>query len=180
MSRIGKKPVELPAGVKVELTGRSLSVSGPKGNLTWEHHSCVGVEVAGGKVTITPKDESRLAKALFGTTRQLISNMVHGVSKGFERKLEIVGVGYNAKLQGNKLVLAVGFSHPIAMEIPAGLKVTAPSATMVSVTGPDKQLVGQFAANVRGIRPPEPYKGKGIRYEGENIVRKAAKSFGAK
>ncbi|MFN0059414.1 MAG: 50S ribosomal protein L6 [Planctomycetota bacterium] len=180
MSRIGKKPIDVPAGVKVDLKGRVLSIAGPKGNMAWEHHSSVQVAIAGSKITVQPTDTTRQGRSLHGTTRQLIHNMVHGVTKGFERKLEIVGVGYNAKLQGSKLVLAVGFSHPITVEIPAGLKVQVPGPTMVVVTGADKQAVGQFVANVRHIRPPEPYKGKGIRYDGENIVRKAAKSFGAK
>lgn len=178
MSRLGKRPVSVPSGVTVQVSGRTVNVKGPKGALEWEHHPLIGVTVDGSEVKVAPNSEERLARALFGTTRQLIQNMVVGVSEGFERKLEIVGVGYNAKVQGTDLVLNIGFCHPITMPIPKGLDVTCPAPVQVVIQGTDKQLVGQFAANVRRVRPPEPYKGKGIKYSDEIIRRKQAKTFG--
>jgi len=172
-------PITLPSGVTVDVQGRTVKAKGPKGELAWEHHPTVVVKSDGGAVTVEPKSTERLARALHGTTRQLVNNMVMGVSTGFEKKLSIVGVGYNAKVQGQDLVLNIGFCHPVNMPIPAGLAVECPSNTQIAVRGVDKQLVGQFSANIRRVRPPEPYKGKGIRYEDEFVRRKAAKSFGA-
>ncbi len=179
MSRIGKLPISLPANVSVDVQGRTVKVKGPKGEISWDHHRTVEVKSADGSVTVEPVSTERLARALHGTTRQLVRNMVVGVSAGFEKKLSIVGVGYNAKVQGKELVMNIGFCHTVDMPIPQGLDIECPSNTQIVVKGVDKQLVGQFAANVRRVRPPEPYKGKGIRYEGEIVRRKAAKSFGA-
>ncbi|MEE8142724.1 MAG: 50S ribosomal protein L6 [Planctomycetota bacterium] len=179
MSRIGKKPVEVPAGVKVDLIGRTITVSGPKGKLSWEYHRKVEVKVDNGKVTVNRTAAGKLARALHGTTRQLIQNMVQGVSEGFKKRLDIVGVGYNAKVQGKKLVLAIGFCHPVEFDIPEGIELEIPQPTHVVVRGMDKQMVGQFAAEIRRVRPPEPYKGKGIMYQNEVIRRKATKSFGS-
>ncbi len=179
MSRIGKKPVAVPSGVKVEVAGRTVKVEGPKGKLAIEHHPSVGVSTKESGVEIQPIRSDRLARALHGTTRQLIQNMVLGVTNGFEKKLAIVGVGYNAKAQDKKLTLNIGFCHPVEFEVPEGLSVETPTNTSITISGVDKQLVGQFAANVRRMRPPEPYKGKGIMYEGEQIIRKAAKGLGS-
>ena len=179
MSRVGKKPIELPSGVKVNLSGRKVQVEGPKGKLDWEHHPDVKVAVEGNQVTVERSGDHKTARALHGTTRQLIHNMVFGVSQGYERKLEIVGVGYNAKADKKKVTLSIGFCHPVEMNIPQGLEVECPKPVNITIRGTDKQKVGQFAAEIRRIRPPEPYKGKGIRYENEIVRRKAAKSFGA-
>lgn len=177
MSRIGQKPVVVPSGVKVGLAGRTVTVEGPKGKLEWEHHSEVKVSVETEGVTVDRASGSRLSRALHGTTRQLIHNMVTGVSAGFQRDLEIVGVGYNASVQGKKLVLQIGFCHPVEMPLPDGIEVETPKPINITVRGIDKQKVGQFAADIRRVRPPEPYKGKGIRYKDEEVKRKAAKSF---
>ena len=177
MSRIGKRPVAVPPGVKVKLDGRKLLVEGPKGKTSWEHHRTVEVGVEDSQITVNRASNSKLARAMHGTARQLINNMVVGVSQGFERTLEIVGVGYNAKVEDKSLVLAIGFCHPVKMAIPEGLQIETPRPTIIVIRGIDKQMVGQFAAEVRRVRPPEPYKGKGIRYQGEEIRRKTAKSF---
>ena len=179
MSRIGKQPIEIPSGVKVSVSGRSVNVEGPKGKLSWEHHKAVKVTVEGSSIAVDRNGDFKLARALHGTTRQLIQNMVQGVSAGFERKLEIIGVGYNAKTDKKNLVMQIGFCHPVEMPIPAGLEIETPKPTFITVRGVDKQKVGQFAAEIRSVRPPEPYKGKGIRYVGEFVRRKQAKSFGA-
>jgi len=165
--------------VQVDVAGRKVSVKGPKGQISWESHPAVAIALEDGKLRVTPRTESRLARAMHGTTRQLLHNMVQGVTQGFRRTLDIVGVGYNAKIQGKKLVLQIGFCHPVDVEIPEGLTIECPTNVRIHVNGVDKQLVGQFAANIRRIRPPEPYKGKGIRYEGEQLRRKAAKAAGA-
>lgn len=179
MSRLGKMPVAIPSGVKVEMKGTEIKVSGPKGDINWAVHPSVSVEVGDSQVEVTALTTERISRAMHGTARQLIRNMVLGVSEGFKRTLDIVGVGYNAKIQGKDLVLQIGFCHPVVMPIPQGLTVECPVQTRVVVSGIDKQLVGQFAANIRKVRPPEPYKGKGIRYEDETVRRKQAKSFGA-
>ena len=179
MSRLGKLPVSVPSGVKVEKVDRTLRMTGPKGEISWEHHRLVGVAVDGDQITVTCSSKVKLARALHGTTRQLIRNMVVGVHEGFLRELEIVGVGYNAKVQGKSLVLQIGFCHPVELTIPDGVEVEVPRPTQIAIRGVDKQKVGQFAANIRRVRPPEPYKGKGILYKGEVIRRKAAKSFGS-
>jgi large subunit ribosomal protein L6 len=176
MSRIGKKPVEIPSGAKISFAGRKVSVEGPKGKLSWEHRPEVAVEVGEKEVTVSRVSEERLAKALHGTTRALVRNMLIGVTQGYEKKLEIVGVGYLAAVQGKTLQLRVGYANEIHKPIPEGLKVTCPDQTHVVIQGCDKQLVGEFAAECRAARKPEPYKGKGVRYEGEHVKIKPGKA----
>jgi len=179
MSRIGRQPVPVPGNVKVSIAGNRIEVEGPKGKLGWDHHPSMTVrhdtEAAALRVT-RPSDE-RKHRALHGLTRSLIANMVRGVSEGFQKRLEIVGVGYNARLQGTDLVLNMGFCHPVTMPAPEGIEVEVPAPTQIVIRGSDKQVVGQYAAEIRAVRKPEPYKGKGIRYEGEQVRRKAGKSF---
>jgi large subunit ribosomal protein L6 len=175
MSRVAKKPVELPSGVEVSLKGQALTVKGSKGALDHKMHRSVKVEQDGNVLTFAPKDGSKTAMALAGTTRALVNNMVTGVSQGFEKRLQLVGVGYRAQAQGNTLNLTLGFSHPVNYAVPAGISIETPSQTEIVVRGMDKQIVGQVAAEIRGYRPPEPYKGKGVKYADEVIVRKEAK-----
>ena len=170
MSRIANAPVEIPAGVEVALNGSEVTIKGSKGTLSRTFHSDVEVSQEG-----SAKNNSKQAVALTGTARALISNMVNGVSKGFEKKLTLVGVGYRAKAQDNKLDLTLGFSHPVQYDVPAGITVETPSQTEIVVTGADKQAVGQVAADIRAYRSPEPYKGKGVRYSDEYVARKEAK-----
>lgn len=181
MSRIGKQPVEIPAGVTATVSDGRVSVKGPKGNLDLALRPEVAVEVEGANVNVTVSGQgpARQARAFHGMTRALINNMVTGVSKGFERKLEIIGVGWNANAQGKKVVLNIGFCHPVDIALPDGVTAETPNPTQIVLTGPDKQVVGQLAAKIRAVRPPEPYKGKGIRYQGEFVRRKAGKSFGS-
>jgi len=178
MSRIGKKPVAVPAGLKIEVARQRIAVEGPLGKLDWTFRPEVGVafDDKSREVQVTRVDDSRQARALHGLARAMIQNMVEGVTKGYEKKLEIVGVGYLGAVQGNKLQLRVGFANEVHKTIPAGLKVTCPDQTHIVIKGIDKQLVGQFAAEVRSVRKPEPYKGKGIRYDGEQVRRKAGKA----
>lgn len=179
MSRIGKKPIPIPKGAKISVDGSTITVEGPKGKLApWEHRGEVSVEVDTEKneVVVSRSAEDRISRALHGTTRALINNMLIGVTEGYEKRLEVVGVGYLAAIQGNILQLRVGFANEIHKEIPPGLEVTCPDQTHVSVKGCDKQQVGEFAANVRAARKPEPYKGKGVRYEGEYVKIKPGKS----
>lgn len=182
MSRIGKKPVAFPAEVEISVSGQTLTVKGPKGELSLEAHPnmSLGISSDDRVATVTRPDDTRENRALHGLTRSLIQNMVDGVQKPFEKRLTIVGVGYNASLAGNKLSLQVGFANTVVLEVPAGVTCDVPAPTSVIVRSPDKQAVGQFAANVRRVRPPEPYKGKGIRYENEHVRRKAGKAFGSK
>ena len=175
MSRVGKSPIQIPAGVTVELNGSGVVVKGSLGQLALELHSKVTVNADNGVLQVSPVDETRDANAMSGTTRALLANMVTGVSKGFERKLNLVGVGYKAQVQGNVLNLALGFSHPINHQLPAGIKAETPTPTEILIKGVDKQSVGQVAAVVRGYRPPEPYKGKGVRYSDERVVIKETK-----
>ena len=175
MSRVGKSPVAVPQGVDVQVKDDQISVKGAGGQLSLAQNVLVKVALADGKLTFTPSDESREANAMSGTMRQLVNNMVTGVSKGFEKKLTLVGVGYKAAVQGNKLNLSVGFSHPVNIEMPAGIKFETPAPTEVVVKGADRQRVGQVAAEIRAVRPPEPYKGKGIRYADEKVVIKETK-----
>jgi len=175
MSRVAKNPVKLPSGVEVKVDGAKLSVKGGKGNLEHEVHELVEVSVDDGVFTVKPREESQEAWALAGTTRALVNNMVTGVSEGFERKLVLNGVGYRAQAQGKTLNLTLGFSHPVAYQLPEGITIETPTQTEIVIRGIDKQLVGQVAANVRGFRPPEPYKGKGVRYADEQVRRKEAK-----
>lgn len=175
MSRIASKPVELPNGVELKESAGELSVKGPKGELQLTLNSEVDVKLEDNVVSFAPKSGSRFSTAIAGTTRSLVNNMVVGVSDGFERKLELVGVGYRAKVQGKKLNLTLGFSHPVDYEAPEGITIETPSQTEVVVKGIDKQQVGQVAAEIRRYRPPEPYKGKGVRYADERVVLKEAK-----
>jgi large subunit ribosomal protein L6 len=178
MSRIGKKPVPIPDGVKVGVSQREITVEGKLGKLVWTHRPEVTVEVQGDKkqVLVTRQSDERLPRALHGLTRALIRNMVEGVSTGYEKKLEIQGVGYLAAIAKDVLQLRVGFANEVHKKIPAGLTVTCPDQTHIVIKGSDRQKVGQFAAEVRAVRKPEPYKGKGIRYEGEQVRRKAGKT----
>jgi large subunit ribosomal protein L6 len=179
MSRIGKQPVAVPAGVKVGLSGKQISVEGPLGKLAWglRPEITATYDEAKKQVIVTRAGDSHLARALHGLSRAVIYNMVHGVTKGYEKKLEIVGVGYLAAVQKGVLQLRVGFANEVHLPIPAGLTVTCPDQTHVVVKGSDKQMVGQFAAEVRSVRKPEPYKGKGVRYDGEIVRRKAGKAM---
>ncbi|MFO1356358.1 MAG: 50S ribosomal protein L6 [Gammaproteobacteria bacterium] len=175
MSRVGKNPVELPKGVEVTAAGGSVKVKGPKGELTLALNPQVQVSVAEGKARVATASSARTARVVSGTTRALLANMVTGVTKGFERKLELVGVGYRAQAQGRKLNLTLGLSHPVAYPVPEGITVETPSQTEIIIKGIDLQKVGQVAAEIRRYRPPEPYKGKGVRFAGEQIVLKEAK-----
>lgn len=175
MSRVAKSPVAIPAGVEVDLKGQSLTVKGGRGALSWNVHDEVEVKLEEGTFTFTGRGNSKKSWTLAGTTRALVNNMVKGVSDGFEKKLELNGVGYRAKVAGNVLNLTVGFSHPVDYELPEGVKAETPSQTEIVLKGVDKQLVGQAAAEIRAFRPPEPYKGKGIRYSDEHVRRKEAK-----
>jgi large subunit ribosomal protein L6 len=179
MSRIGKKPVTVPKGVAVDIQGNTVAVKGPKGELRRTLHSEMQVALADGQVTVArPSDEKR-HKALHGLSRTLVQNMVEGVSKGFSKTLEIQGVGYKAEAKPYGVNLIVGFSHPVKYEAPKGIKISVENNTVVKIEGADKEAVGQVAAELRSVRPPEPYKGKGIRYQGEQVRRKAGKT-GAK
>lgn len=175
MSRIANAPVSLPNGVEVTLDGNLIKVKGSKGELEWNAHQLVSVAQEDAQLKVSANDSSKNAIALAGTTRALINNMVTGVSQGFEKKLTIIGVGYRAQAQGQKLNLTLGFSHPVVYEVPEGIKVETPSNTEIVVSGIDKQKVGQVAAEIRAYRKPEPYKGKGVRYSDEHVVRKQAK-----
>ena len=174
MSRVGKLPVNVPAGVDV-VVGDRIAVKGALGALELASHALVRIERDGDVLRVVPADESVAADALCGTYRQLVNNMVQGVSKGFEKKLTMIGVGYRAQAQGDKLNLSAGYSHPVVMQMPAGVKVECPSQTEIVIKGADRQQVGQVAAEVRAVRPPEPYKGKGIRYANERVAMKEAK-----
>jgi large subunit ribosomal protein L6 len=175
MSRIAKNPVVVPKGVEVKLAGQSISIKGPKGNLKYDVHPLVNVTQADGQLRFERTGDSTIARAVSGTMRALVNNMVAGVTKGFEKKLTIIGVGFRAAVQGKKLNLTLGYSHPIVYSIPDGVTIEAPDQTNLIVRGADKQMVGQVAAEIRDFRPPEPYKGKGVRYVDEQIVRKEAK-----
>ncbi|WP_297528528.1 50S ribosomal protein L6 [Thiohalobacter sp.] len=175
MSRVAKQPVEMPSGVEITIASGKVTAKGPKGSLELTLNPLVEVKQDGNVLTIVPAKESKQAWAMAGTTRALLNNMVIGVSQGFERKLELVGVGYRAQAQGNTLNLTLGFSHPINYPVPEGITIETPSQTEVVVKGADKQRVGQVAAEIRAFRPPEPYKGKGVKYADEVIVRKEAK-----
>ena len=175
MSRVAKSPVVIPAGVDVAIKDDQISVKGAGGNLVLTQNALVKITNTDGKISFEPIDASREANAMSGTFRQLVNNMVLGVSKGFEKKLTLIGVGYKAQASGNKLNLAVGYSHPVNFDMPAGITVATPTATEIVVKGADRQRVGQIAAEIRAVRPPEPYKGKGIRYADEKITIKETK-----
>ena len=176
MSRIGRMPIAVPAGVNISIEGNTVKVKGPKGQLEKEFHPDITIKIEDGKIEVTRPTDNKNHRALHGLTRALLNNMVTGVTKGFEKKLELVGVGYRAAKQGNKLVLNVGYSHPVEMDPGPELSVEVPAPTKITVMGIDKEKVGAFAANIRAVREPEPYKGKGIRYEGEKVQRKAGKA----
>ena len=177
MSRIGKQPIPVPAGVKVTLSKTLATIKGPKGTTTAPIHPSLTVKEEGGELHVGRPTDSKLHRSLHGLTRSLIAAAVSGVTEPYRKVLEIVGVGYTGKMQGKKLTLQIGFCHPVDFSIPDGLTVEAPTNQQIVITGCDKHQVGQFAANVRKVRPPEPYNGKGIRYQGERVVRKAGKSF---
>jgi len=179
VSRIGKHPVPVPKGVTVEIAGNRVKVKGPKGELSRSLHPAMKVAMVDGQVSVQRPDDQERHKALHGLSRTLVANMVEGVAKGFERVLEIQGVGYRAETKGKALTLVVGLSHPVTVQAPDGVTLTVENNTVVKVAGANKELVGQVAAEIRSIRPPEPYKGKGIRYQGERVRRKAGKT-GAK
>ena len=175
MSRVGKMPVTVPQGVDVAINEAHISVKGTGGNLSIANNALVKMVHSANSLSFAPANESREANAMSGTLRQLVNNMVIGVTKGFEKKLNLVGVGYKAAAQGNKLNLAVGYSHPVNFDMPSGIKVETPAPTEIIIKGADRQRVGQIAAEIRAVRPPEPYKGKGIRYSDEKIVIKETK-----
>src|SRR6201993_4764922 len=175
MSRIGKRPVTIPSGVTASVEGQTVKMKGPKGQLQFIVHDDVEVKFENGAVKVAPRVETNRAQAMYGTARAQVANLVEGVTKGFEEKLEITGVGYRATLQGKNLQIALGFSHDIIYPIPDGITIATPKPTEIVVTGIDKQKVGQVAAEIRAFRPPEPYKGKGVKYAGEYIFRKEGK-----
>ncbi|MDG5473774.1 50S ribosomal protein L6 [Jeotgalibacillus sp. ET6] len=176
MSRVGKKPIEVPSDVTLTFNGSTVTAKGPKGELTFTFNSEMKFEQEGTTLTVVRPSESKEHRTIHGTTRAILNNMVQGVSKGFERGLELVGVGYRAQKQGNKLILNVGYSHPVEMTPEDGIEVEVPSNTKIIIKGASKERVGALAANIRAVRPPEPYKGKGIRYEGEQVRRKEGKT----
>jgi len=178
MSRIGKKPIVLPKNVTATIEGQTIKVKGPRGELERRLHPALGIVLENGSVVVSRPDDESEHKALHGLTRTLVSNMVEGVTKGFQKQLEIVGVGYKAETRPYGLQLALGFSHPVEYRAPKGIKLSAPQPTQITIEGADKEMVGQVAAELRGLRPPEPYKGKGIKYVGEQIRRKAGKAGG--
>jgi len=175
MSRVGKMPIAVPQGVDVAITADQITVKGANGTLQRPIHTLVTIKNEAGKISFVPANDSAEADAMSGTMRALVANMVSGVGKGFEKKLSLVGVGFRAQAQGQKLNLQIGYSHPVVKEMPAGIKVATPTQTEIVITGPDRQSVGQVAAEVRAFRPPEPYKGKGIRYANERVVLKETK-----
>jgi large subunit ribosomal protein L6 len=178
MSRIGKKPVAVPSGVTVTLDGRTVTVKGPRGTLSRALPPIVSVKVEGAAVTVTRPNDESASKAMHGLTRTLVANMVDGVTKGFQKNLEIVGVGYKAETKPYGLLMSLGYSHQIEVKAPEGIKLNAPTPTSIVIDGANKEVVGQIAAEIRSLRPPEPYKGKGVKYQGEVIRRKAGKAGG--
>ena len=176
MSRIGKQPIPVPSGVEVQIDGSTVTVKGPKGELTQTLNDVIAIEIEDGVINVTRPDESRTARSLHGLTRTLVANMVIGVSEGYSKNLEIVGVGYRAAMKGKDIELQLGFSHPVFVEAQPGITFEVPAPTKITVSGINKQQVGQVAADIRKWRKPEPYKGKGVRYEGEKVRRKLGKS----
>ena len=175
MSRIGKKPVQLPQGVTATVDGQTVTAKGPKGELRFVVNDEVLVKMEGGEIAVQPRDQTKVARSKWGMSRSMILNILDGVNKGFEKRLEITGVGYRAAMQGKNLQLSLGFSHEVVYKVPEGITVSVPKPTEIVVSGIDKQQVGQVAAEIREYRGPEPYKGKGVRYAGEKIVRKEGK-----
>jgi large subunit ribosomal protein L6 len=180
MSRVGVKPITIPSGVDVKVDGQKVTIKGPKGTISREFHSDITISVEEGQIKVSRPSDEKHHRALHGTTRSLLSNMVEGVTNGFQRGLDIVGVGYRANKQGNKLVLSLGYSHPVEYTPEAGIEIEVPSQTKIIVKGVDKERVGQVAAEIRAFRKPEPYKGKGIKYDDEVIRRKEGKTGGKK
>lgn len=176
MSRIGKLPIAVPAGVDVEIDGSTVTAKGPQGTLTRTVHSNISVKKEGNEIVVTRPNDDKLNRSLHGLTRTLVANMIEGVNTGYKKELEINGVGYRVAMQGNDLVMNIGFSHQVIMSQPEGIKIEVPAPNKIIISGPDKQKVGQFAAEVREKRPPEPYKGKGIKYIDEHIRRKEGKA----
>jgi large subunit ribosomal protein L6 len=176
MSRIGKRPILIPEGVRVELGEGNISVAGPRGRLSLRLHPSIVVSAEDGQLRCRRPSDGKLHRSLHGLTRTLVANMVAGVTKGFDKKLELIGVGYRASVQGSKLTLMLGYSHPLVVPIPEGIKISVESQNVLTISGADKQLVGEIAAKIRRLRPPEPYKGKGIKYADERIRRKAGKT----
>lgn len=176
MSRIGKKPVQIPAGVEVAVDGKHLTIKGAKGTLEFDFHDLISIAVEDNEIVVTRANDERSARAMHGLTRALVQNMVTGVSEGYTKQLELAGVGYRVQLKGKSLELSLGFSHPVIYDQPEGITFEVPDNTHINVKGIDKQQVGQVAAEIRGKRPPEPYKGKGIHYVGEHIRRKLGKA----
>jgi large subunit ribosomal protein L6 len=176
MSRVGKKPINIPSGVKVQLHDDRVEVEGPKGKLTTPVYPGIRIEQSNGELKAVPANESSELRAFWGLTRSLLANAVHGVSEGFSKQLDIVGIGYRAQVEGSKVVFTLGYSHPVELEIPKGIKIDIEKQTRITVTGADKQLVGQVAANIRSLREPDPYKQKGVRYVGEQLKKKAGKT----
>lgn len=176
MSRVGNVPVPIPAGVTVEINGQQVVTKGPLGELSQQFRPQIKIEVSDQQVVVSRKKEDRVSRSLHGLTRSLIANMVEGVEKGWQKRLELVGVGFRAQAAGDKLTLSVGYSHPVEIKAPEGIKFAVEDNTKIMISGADKELVGQIAAKVRSVRPPEPYKGKGIRYSGEYVKRKAGKA----
>ncbi len=175
MSRIGKAPIAVPSGATITIDGQTVTVKGPKGELSWTVASEIDVKQEGGEVLLTLREDTQRARAMWGLSRTLVDNMVTGVTTGFERTLELVGVGYRAAMKGNALSLQLGFSHDVDIAPPAGVTFAVPKQTEIKISGADKQVVGEIAATIRKIRPPEPYKGKGVRYAGEKVRRKEGK-----
>ena len=175
MSRIGKRPIAITSGVSVTLEGQTVTVKGPKGQLSWTVVDEIEIKQEGSDLLLTPRDDSKRARSMWGLSRSLVANMVHGVAQGYEETLELVGVGYRAAMKGQALSLQLGFSHDVDIPPPAGISFAVPKQTEIRISGIDKQLVGEVAARIRRIRPPEPYKGKGVRYAGEQVRRKEGK-----
>ncbi|HEB82162.1 MAG TPA: 50S ribosomal protein L6 [Gammaproteobacteria bacterium] len=175
MSRIAKKPVEIASGVDINISGQTITAKGKQGTLSMDLHETVSIKQDDNTLVFAPNDDSKASMAMTGTMRSLVDNMVRGVSEGFTRQLQLIGVGYRAQVQGNVLDLSLGFSHPVKYAIPEGITIETPSQTEINVKGADKQKVGQVCAEIRAYRPPEPYKGKGVRYADERVIRKEAK-----
>ena len=178
MSRIGKVPVDIPANTNIDLSGNLLVVKGPKGELTKTFHSKMNIEYKDNQIVVTRNNDAKESRSLHGLTRALVANMVEGVNNGYTKKLEIVGIGYKAEMRGKNLLLTIGYSHPIVVAVPDSITIKTPTPTSIEISGIDKEIVGKITAKIRSFRKPEPYKGKGIKYEGEYIRRKAGKTAG--
>lgn len=180
MSRLGKKPIAIPQGVKVGINGRAVTIEGPKGSAVRELPERISAEVKDNQLVLARATDQKTDKALHGLSRALLANMIAGVTAGYQKDLEIIGVGFKAQVQGKNLTMSLGFSHPVVMVIPTGITIETPKATQIVVKGIDKELVGRFSAEIRAVYPPEPYKGKGVRYSGERVKKKVGKAQGTK